>query len=113
MVKLKEITFPVKPQIMPRAREIRDIEIGQTVYTVIWMLYSDCNDDIWLKGDSPYDMEPGGSMQMKVTRDRNGFFVSYSSITIHTEGWQHLDSIGIGENQIPANNDIKIKGWIE
>jgi hypothetical protein len=64
---------------------LKDIVDGESVYTVPWAMYADDNGALWLHGDYHFEKDSGGTLQMKVTKDKGDYICDVSLCKDH--GW--------------------------
>jgi hypothetical protein len=49
--------------------------IGQTAYTMPWMMWADSDRRLWLIPSAPAHGQPGGTVRMRVDLRRDGYHV--------------------------------------
>lgn len=52
---------------------LRDMQVGDTGFTVPWAMSVDRDRKCWLRASYPIDPQPGGTVQMRVTRTQDGY----------------------------------------
>lgn len=57
---------------------IASMEVGDAGWTVPWAMFTDEERRLWLNGKYTLHHRPGGTVQMKVRRDRTGWHVDAS-----------------------------------
>lgn len=63
---------------LPRSMKqetIADMGIGESKYTVPWAMWADEDEELWLTPEFVAYDEPGGTVQMRITRTEAGFRV--------------------------------------
>ncbi len=61
-------------------RSIASMDIGEQGWTVPWAMYYDDNRQLWLNGAYTLSRAPGGTTQMVVRRDENGWHVDAGQV---------------------------------
>ena len=52
---------------------IKDMKIGQSGYIVPWGMHLECNGECFLNENYTYHDNPGGTVQLKITRIVDGY----------------------------------------
>ena len=63
------------PDTAATVTHLRDMQIGDTGYTVPWAMSVDRDRKCWLRASYTIDTQPGGTVQMRVTRREDGYHV--------------------------------------
>ncbi len=56
-----------------RERTLADLNVDESAYTVPWAMKADLDGNLWLSTHFPTRNVSGGTVQMLVTRTRNGW----------------------------------------
>lgn len=62
---------------------IASMDEGESGWTVPWAMYADKSRALWLNGGYTIDSRPGGTVQMRVWRDAEGWHVDASRCRDH------------------------------
>jgi hypothetical protein len=69
-------------------KELKDLKVGESCYTVPWGMWVDSKGNCWLNPNYSASDNPGGTVQMYVTRKSDGYYVNISRCKDH--GWQRV-----------------------
>lgn len=56
-------------------KTIRSLPEGENAYVVPWSMYVDENRECWLRPSMTTRVRPGGTFEMRITRNADGFVV--------------------------------------
>lgn len=73
---------------------ISTMEDKQFGWTVPWAMYCDKDRALWLNGNYPIYQEPGGTVAMRVSRDRDGWHVDASRVPSDEAKWDEGGYVG-------------------
>lgn len=62
---------------------VGDLEVGESAYVVPWAMSLDADGLLWLDPRTGTDAEPGGTVQMQITRTAQGYVADIRSCAGH------------------------------
>lgn len=69
-------------------KELGDLKIGESCYTMPWAMWIDLEGRCWLNPRYPVDEKPRGTVKMYVFRKQAGYYVNIWNCKDH--GWQRV-----------------------
>lgn len=66
-----------------REHSIASMQVGSSAWTVPWAMYHDEDRKLWLNGNYTITSAPGGTVQMMIRRDKDGWHVNATQCRGH------------------------------
>ncbi|AOZ63813.1 hypothetical protein SEA_WEASELS2_235 [Rhodococcus phage Weasels2] len=85
---------------------IENLPVGRTAYTVPWAMWVNSKGECFLHPQYTWDRKPGGTVDMLIRRERDGFYVKIPP----DEKYERRNSPGY--NSSADTKYIPVQGWI-
>lgn len=73
---------------------IASMDVGASGWTVPWAMYHDKSRCLWLNGSYTIHAHPGGTVQMWVRRDDDGWHVDAAHCDAESKQWNEAGYVG-------------------